>query len=92
MLPKILEGAWEDIRARDAELIGHRVRLTVLTTENPLKQLQIGSLVPNELMLAAMREAEKIQEGMNPKPTSDSVSIIREGRAGEMYGNDADNH
>ena len=91
MIPQILEGAWEDIRAHDAELIGHRVRLTILTTELPLKQLQIVSQVPNEAMLTAMREAERIQEGMHPKSGSDSVAIIREGRAGAMYGNDTDN-
>ena len=91
MLPQILEGAWEEIRAHDAELTGHRVRLTILSRENPLNQLQTGVTVPNEAMLAAMRDAEKVQEGMNPKLDSDSVSIIREGRAGVMYGNDANN-
>lgn len=91
MLPQTLEGAWEDIRAHDAELIGHRVRLTILTTEVPLKQSQTMSQVPNEAMIAALRDAEKVQEGMNPKPGPDSVAIIRAGRAGAMYGNNADN-
>ena len=29
------EGTWEEIRARDAELAGHRVRLTILTGSEP---------------------------------------------------------
>lgn len=85
MLPQTLEGAWEDIRAHDAELMGHRVRLTILTTEIPLKQAQTMPPGPNEAMLTAMRAAEKIQEDMHPKSGSDSVAIIREGRAGAMY-------
>ena len=91
MLPQILEGKWEDIRAHDAELIGHRVRLTILTTEIPLQQLQTISQGPNEAMLTAMREAEKIQEDMHPKSGSNSVAMIREGRSGAMYGDASDN-
>jgi len=40
---------------------------------------------PNRAMLEAMRRAEEIQRGMNPKPGRDSAEIIREGRAGAMW-------
>ena len=90
MMPQTLEGRWEDVRAHDAELIGHRVRLTILPPEIAPTQTLAAPPTPNYAMLEAMREAEKIQEGMRPKPGSDGVAIVREGRAGAMYGDYAD--
>jgi hypothetical protein len=78
-----LEGTWEEIAAHAAELAGRRVRLTVLAEDNG----QRGRAVqPNETMLLAMQEAERIQEGMSPRPGGDSQAYIREARAGAMYG------
>ncbi len=90
MLPETLEGQWEDVRAHDAELMGHRVRLIILPTENSMAQTLLVPPTPNYAMLEAMRVAEKIQEGMQPKPGSDGVAIVREGRAGAMYGDYAE--
>lgn len=41
---------------------------------------------PNEAALAALREIEQLQRGMNPKPGGDSQVYIREARSGAMYG------
>ena len=87
MLPQMLEGQWEDIRAYDAELAGHRVRLTLLTTNTVTPPVD-APRKPNQAMLDALREVEKIQEGMTPKRGADIVDVIREGRAGAMYHDD----
>ena len=78
------EGVWEEIRAHDAELVGQRVRLTVLG-----KTESVTGRTPNHAMLSAMREAEEIQRGMNPKPGGDAVTDVRAARAGAMYGDDS---
>ena len=43
---------------------------------------------PNQGILDTLRRVEEIQRGMCPKPGRDSVEIIREGRAGAMWGYD----
>ena len=75
------EGTWEEIRARDAELTGLRVCLTILKGKPSMVS---GTLKrpPNETMLAAMREADAVQQGMNPKVGTDSVVLVREARSG----------
>lgn len=84
----VLEGTWEEIIAHAPELAGtgKQMKLLVPAEEHPK---DLGVLHPNKAMLQAMREAEEIQRGMNPKPGSDAVAIIREGRAGELYGDSA---
>jgi hypothetical protein len=87
---QVLEGTWEEIARHAEELKGRRVRLTVLTEGDAEKRQGEGPR-PNEAMLQAMREAEEIQRGMNPKPVPpglDAVSLIREARRGAMYGYD----
>ena len=80
MAHQVLEGTWEEITTHAKELAGKRVKLSVeLDAPQPLVQ-------PNLKMLDAMRTAEEIQQGMNPKPDSDGVAIIRDGRRGAMYG------
>ena len=82
MATQVLEGTWEEIAAHADELAGKRVRVSV---EEDAPQ---AAVPPNMKMLNAMRAAEEIQRGMNPRPESDGVAIIREGRQGAMYGDD----
>lgn len=80
-----LEGTWEEIRAHDAELAGQRVRLIVLSPEE--KEPEATQRRPNERMLAALREIEEIQRGMRFTPGGEETQrLIREARAGPMYG------
>lgn len=80
MAQQVLEGTWEEIAAHADELVGKRVKLSV-EVDAPQASTQ-----PNMKMLNAMRAAEAIQQGMNPRSDSDGVAIIREGRQGAMYG------
>ena len=82
MATQVLEGTWEEIAAHAEELAGKRVRVSVEADAPP------AAIQPNLKMLNAMRAAEEIQRGMNPRPESDGVAIIREGREGAMYGDD----
>ncbi len=83
MAQQILEGTWEEIVAHADELKGKR--LTVIVEPDTVP----GLVTPNFAMLNAMREADEIQKDMNPKPESDGVAILREGRQGAMYGESA---
>jgi hypothetical protein len=79
-----LEGTWEEILAHAPELAGKRVRLTVLegvdaTPEN-------GPAQPGRELAAWLRELEESDKEMPFTPAGDTVAIIREGRAGAMYG------
>ncbi len=76
----VLEGTWEEIAAHADELAGKRLRVIV----EP--ETVLGAVTPNFAMLNAMREADEVQKGMNPKLGSDGVAILREGRQGAMYG------
>ncbi len=82
MAQQVLEGTWEEIAAHAEELSGKRIKVIVET--------DVGAtvLMPNRKMLDAMQAADEIQQGMNPKPESDGVAILREGRRGAMYGHD----
>lgn len=82
MAARTLEGTWEEVAAHVGELAGKRVRVDV-KPESPVTPLR-----PNVKMLDAMRRAEEIQQGMNPRPGSDGVALLREGREGAMYGDD----
>ena len=82
-----LEGTWEEVRAYDAQLIGKRVHLRIVSTEK--KSSDASSVQPNQALLAAMQRVEEVQQGMNPKQGTDSVAILREGRSGAMYGDDS---
>ncbi len=79
----VLEGTWEEIAAHAGELAGKR--LTVIVEP----ETALAAVTPNFAMLNAMREADEIQQDMNPKPESDGVAILREGRRGAMYGDAA---
>ncbi len=80
MAQQVLEGTWKEIAARAHEFTGKRLKVSIEDTEPTI------AVQPNWKMLEAMRQAEEIQRGMNPKPDSDGVVIVREGRQGGMYG------
>ena len=82
MTHQIYEGTWEEISRHANELAGRRVRLTILDEpRNPQ---------PNEAMLAVL---EKIAERQKNRPVTqgdDTQTILREGRAGKMFGYECD--
>jgi hypothetical protein len=81
MSQEILEGPWEEIVRHADEFSGKRVRLTIIEDEVPA-----GS---NRAMLAALREVAEIQDGMPLTDGEDSHRLLREARAGGMYGPDS---
>jgi hypothetical protein len=76
MSQQVLEGTWEEIARHGDELSGKRVRLTVLEEEP----------IPNEAMLAALRDVDEIQKGMRLTSGEDTKALLREAREGGMYG------
>ena len=68
----ILEGTWEDIARRGAELAGRRVRVTVLDDIEPTKMLDrtLGGLI---------EEAEKLSGELPPTSASDLADPWAEG-------------
>ena len=76
MSQQVLEGTWEEIARHGDELGGKRVRLTVLEDEP----------IPNEAMLAALRDVNEIQRGMRLTSGEDTQALLREAREGGMYG------
>jgi hypothetical protein len=111
-----VEGKWEEILARSAELAGQRVRVTVLTdAENghgeemtpserfgaalaaiekddadmpftPRGDTVTESMTLAERFAASLREAEELEKEMPLTPAADSVALVREARAGAMWG------
>lgn len=41
---------------------------------------------PNQVMLKALAEVERIQEGMQSREGKDALEYLREARSGGMYG------
>ncbi len=80
MAQQVLEGTWEEIAAHAHEFTGKRLKVSIDDTPS------LRAVQHNVKMLEAMQAAEEIQKGMNPKPDSDGVAIVREGRRGAMYG------
>lgn len=76
---QIFEGTWEEVAAHAEDFAGKQVRLTVLN-ETP------SAPEPNYGMLEALRRAEEIQRGMRLTDGSDTQRMLREARAGGMYG------
>ncbi len=81
-----LEGTWEEIRSHDAELAGHKVRLTVLDVQSNGQEQP--ALSPAQRFAAAMRKAEETERDMPFTTGGDTLEIIRQGRSGDMYGYD----
>jgi hypothetical protein len=81
-----LEGTWEEIAAHAAELAGRRVCVIVLdSAENGQEE---EAMSPAHCFAAAMREAEELEKETPLTPVADSVALVREARAGAMYGYD----
>ena len=81
MEQRIFEGKWEDCVPHGPELAGRRVRITILEENDQMQ--------PNEAMLAVLRRA-KIRAEQIPQTgsTDDSLKLLRDGRAGKMFGHD----
>jgi len=76
--PLELEGTWEDILSHADDLEGKYIRLSA--TAEPPKA--------NDAFLAAMERAEEIWGGEQTTTPGDTNALIREARAGAMYGLD----
>lgn len=74
MSQQVLEGTWEEIARHGDELGGKRVRLTVLEEEP----------IPNQPMLAALRDVDEIQKGMRLTSGEDTEALLRQAREGGM--------
>jgi hypothetical protein len=80
-----LEGTWEEILEHASELAGRRVRVTVLPTA--IVEPDWEQMTPAERFAASMDLAEELEKEMPFTPGGEeTVRIIREGRAGAMYG------
>lgn len=73
----ILEGTWEEVASHAPELIGRRVRLTVL--EEPQPALR------NEGLLEALRQTAERQEDQPESSGERTQEFIRAARDGGMY-------
>jgi hypothetical protein len=84
METQVLEGTWEEIARHADRFAGRKVRVTILEDEPSEKPK------PNLAMLEALRKIEERNKNSRETGGESSVDIIRRGRAGEMYGYDAD--
>ena len=84
MVQQILEGTWKEVSERAHDLPEDQpVRLTILHAEGTLPTR------PNEAMLEALRKVRERAKGMPESgSTEETLKIIREGRAGKMFGYD----
>ena len=82
MLEQVLEGAWEEVARHADELAGKQVRLTVINEATEQSQAP----QPNEAMLRAIEKVAKAQEGMRFTSGEDTQRLLRQARAGAMYG------
>lgn len=81
MTTQVLEGTWEEITKHAKRLVGRRVRLTIIDEEPMTK--------PNERALAVIQKVIDRQKSMRETSGESAVSIIRRGRAGEMFGDES---
>lgn len=81
MTTQVLEGTWEEITLHAKNLVGRKVRLLVLEDEVFPK--------PNQKALDVMQKVQKKQKNMRFTTGKKAVDIVRRGRAGEMFNNDA---
>ena len=80
MTTQTLEGTWEDVARHAPELMGRRVRFTILEEETPQ---------PNEAMLTALRKIAGRSKNMPVSSGAETLNILREGRDGKMFGYDS---
>lgn len=67
---QVLTGAWEEIRAHDAELAGHRVKLIILPEENPM--------MLDQVLADLLEEAENLTLTQSHLPLEDLESACSE--------------
>lgn len=82
MAGQVLEGTWEEITKYAQELVGRRVRVTILDEEPAAK--------PNEGMLEALRKIKERHKNMPESPGEDTLRMIRKARSGGMFGDESD--
>lgn len=80
MTHQIYEGTWEEVSNHARELQGKRVRVIIL--DEPTKA------EPNRLMLDVLKKLEERHKGKPFTDGSDTQRILREARAGKMFGDD----
>ena len=84
MQSQVLEGQWEDIVSRNsAQLAGRKVRITI---EPDQGESVAPTFPPNEQALAMLRDLARLQEGMKETDGSQTDQLLREARAGGVYG------
>jgi hypothetical protein len=77
----VIEGTWEEVSRHAGELAGKRVRVTVLE--------EVERARPNDQMLTALAKVRaRAMEMPYSGSTEESIKMLREGRAGKMFGND----
>jgi hypothetical protein len=74
----VLEGTWEEVARHAPELMGRRVRLTVLEEAQPE--------IRNEGLLEALRLITERQEDQPESSGERTQEFIRAARNGGMYG------
>lgn len=82
MTTQVLEGTWEEIARQGKDLVGRRVRLLILEDEATAK--------PNRKALDVLNEIRAKQEGFRFTNGEKGVDIVRRGRSGEMFKDDAE--
>jgi hypothetical protein len=80
-----LEGTWEEVRARDSQLAGKHVRVL---TQNPSgeEKADDARLIAAEQFRLAHEAASRLEAKMPYLNRRDSVTMVREARAGAMFG------
>jgi hypothetical protein len=81
MATQVLEGTWEEVARHAKNLIGRKVRVTVLDDEVLPK--------PNLKALEIINKVSENQKNRKETYGESSVDIIRRGRAGEMFNDDS---
>jgi hypothetical protein len=81
MATQVLEGTWEEVARHAKNLIGRKVRVTVLDDEVLPK--------PNLRALEIINKVSENQKNRKETYGESSVDIIRRGRAGEMFNDDS---
>ena len=85
MAAQVLEGTWEEIAAHADELAGKRLKVIVeADSSGGAEQPNVGP--PNEKALAILAMLAERQQGRRETSGEDTQRMIREGRAGGMYG------
>ena len=76
MLEQIYEGTWEDLAAHADEFEGKHLRLTVVEA--------VPSFI--QTRLEVLRQIDELRKDMPMTDGSDSQRMLREARAGAMWG------